>query len=82
MWNKLKAYETGACSNLYGKVLLSGTEAWNQIYGSDRGTDTVFDSYSQFRDHQPASDAEIWLRRMFRDFTQPYWVGFRAGSLF
>ncbi|NCD32465.1 MAG: hypothetical protein EOL87_03505 [Spartobacteria bacterium] len=75
---KLLDYEQGRHSELYSKLLISGTKGFNMLYGADRGTDAVFDSYAQFMAHQPVSDVEQWNRQLHRDAIQPYWS---AGTL-
>ena len=76
--SKLLDYEQERHPELYSKLLISGTKGFNMLYGADRGTDAVFDSYAQFMAHQPVSDVEQWNRQLHRDGIQPYWS---AGTL-
>jgi hypothetical protein len=66
--NKLIQYETGTMpSGFSRKLLLGGYQLWNSYTDSSRPTDSIGDGYSEFQQHTPVSDAEIWCRRCWRD---------------
>ncbi len=62
-------YETNSPLHLASKVLLVGNELWNHYSGNDRPSDGMNDNHDQFFSqlHTVVSDAEMWLRRAFRD---------------
>ncbi len=65
---KLIRYETEwPPAGLPRKLLLDGTQLWTSHTGDERPADLVGDGLSEFRAHSPVSDAEVWLRRMWRD---------------
>jgi len=64
-FNKLVAYETAQPDGFSGRILLAGEKLWTMYSGDSRPSD--------FRDHDPVSDACIWDSRLFRDSIQPHW---------
>ncbi len=70
---KLIAHENGTYAHLENRLFLSGTKGFNFWYGSARSTDLMSDGYAPFRDHQPVSDVEEWVRRLHRNAIQPHW---------
>jgi hypothetical protein len=64
---KLKTYETEGTRKTAGKVFLSGAKIEGNFSGTERGRDMVNDGMSQFQAHSPVSDAETWVRRVYRD---------------
>jgi hypothetical protein len=72
--DKLIDYENNPPSEDFKeKFLILGDELWDHYSGSDRPSDALSDGFSGFRDHSPVSDAEMWLRRLYRDGIQPDW---------
>jgi hypothetical protein len=72
---KLRSYElTTASASIRGKLVMLGDTLWNSYTGDSRPSDAVNDGLLGFRSHSPVSDAEIWLRRLFRDSVQPNWT--------
>ncbi len=61
---KLIVYETAGAQDFSGRLLLTGMFLWNSYSGDSRPTD--------FRDHEPVSDAHIWNNRAYREVIQPY----------
>ncbi|MDD2236140.1 MAG: C25 family cysteine peptidase [Kiritimatiellae bacterium] len=70
---KLAAWENGDFESLENKLLLSGTKGWNLWYGTARSSDYMGDGYTPFRQHQPVSDVEEWVRRVHQNMIQPGW---------
>jgi hypothetical protein len=72
--DKLIDYEKNPPSEDFKeKFLILGDELWDHYTGTDRPSDALNDGFSGFMDHSPVSDAEMWLRRLYRDGIQPDW---------
>jgi hypothetical protein len=52
-----------------GDTLFDGSP----LTGDDRPSDLINDGLSEFEEHSPVSDAEIWQRRKYRDVILPWW---------
>lgn len=81
---KMKDYESEARppESFFGKMMLTGEHLWDTYTGADRPSDLCSDGLSDFQQHDPVSDAEIWMRRMYRDDIKPYWEAFTEYALF
>ena len=71
---KLVAYETATPSGFAGRMLLTGNKLGTRYSGDSRPSD--------FRDHDPVSDAYVWANRTFRDVIQPHWQPTALHQLF
>ncbi len=70
--NKVVEYETNPPLEIAKKFMMTGHKLWDRYSGDDRPTDQVPDGHSQFRQHSPVSDAEMWMRRTYRDYVQAH----------
>lgn len=71
--NKLIRYETGTAPNAFSeRTFLAGDTLWNSYTASSRPSDAIGDGHSEFQQHSPVSDAEIWSRRCWRDRIHAY----------
>ncbi len=82
--NKLISFETNHPTEIDGKLFLGGDLLWDSYTGSNRPSDTMNDGHIAFRDskHSTVSDAEMWVRRMYRDTIQPNWQADEVVCLF
>jgi hypothetical protein len=83
--NKLIAYENNPPAALLDKMMFSGYFLWDTYSGSDRPSDLQNDGHLEFQDanHPTVSDAEMWMRRMFRDRVKAYdWTPSTLGYMF
>lgn len=73
--NKMIAFESTnrPVASYYKKMIIGGVFLWTNYTGSARPTDACNDGHSEFTNHTPVSDAEIWKRRAYRDNIKPYW---------
>ena len=70
---KLVAYERTTPPTVATKMLLCGSKMWDAYANAGRPTDATRDGLPSFLGHAAVSDAEIWLRRLYRDDVQPDW---------
>jgi len=52
------------------KMFIGGAHLWDSYTGGNRPTDSTNDGHLGFQQHDPVSDAEMWSRRMYRDYIQ------------
>jgi hypothetical protein len=74
--DKLINFETnGPSSTFYYKMMFLGDTLFDgsPLTGDDRPSDLINDGLSEFEEHSPVSDAEIWQRRKYRDVILPWW---------
>ncbi|WP_300670964.1 C25 family cysteine peptidase [Desulfoluna sp.] len=82
--DKLTAFETDPQALSRSTMLLTGSKL-NDVYsGEDRPTDLMTDGLLQFREpsDRTVSDAEMWVRRLYRDHIQPLHKPDTLGLLF
>ena len=74
--NKLIDYENNHPDNFDGKLLIGGDLLWNSYSGDDRPSDEMTDGHIAFKDanHGDVSDAEMWMRRMYKNGIQADWT--------
>jgi VCBS repeat-containing protein len=83
--NKLMNYELNPPLSITRKYMTGGCELWNTYTTSARPTDSVNDGLAQFSasNHPKVSDAEVWMRRAYREVVQPSgWVPSQYGTMF
>lgn len=78
--NKIIDFESGLYSDLEDTLLMAGEHLGNTgnnpytpYTGNNRPSDLINDGFSEFREHEPVSDTEMWSRRLYRDGIDPYW---------
>lgn len=66
---KVTAYETALRLDVLPKFMMSGTMLWDSYSGTDRPKDAIPDGHLSFTNdsHLVVSDAEMWIRRAYRD---------------
>ncbi|MCF7848070.1 MAG: hypothetical protein K9M45_04405 [Kiritimatiellales bacterium] len=82
--NKLIDFETNPPYDKLGKFMMGGHKLWNNYFTNDRPSDVMYDGHMAFQDenHPIVSDAEMWMRRAFRDRVQIGWEPDQTGCLF
>lgn len=66
--NKLKDFELNNPPLGFAKrFIMLGDMLWDSYSGAGRPSDACVDGHSEFQQHDPVSDDEIWMRRMVRD---------------
>ncbi len=83
--NKLIAYENNPPSALLDKMMFSGYCLWDTYSGTNRPTDLQNDGHLEFQDanHPTVSDAEMWMRRMYREkIVATGWTASTLGFMF
>ncbi len=82
-FGKLTNFETNPPpSSFYRKMIFLGEELWNSYSGGSRPSDVMDDGCSEFQEHEPVSDAEIWQRRKYKEEILPYWEASTEYGLF
>ncbi|MFO7959195.1 MAG: C25 family cysteine peptidase [Candidatus Brocadiia bacterium] len=72
--NKVGAYESASADGYSDQFLLTGVELWDTYSGDSVPSD--------FSDHEPVSDSDIWLNRLHRETIQPARQPTFLGKLF
>jgi hypothetical protein len=82
--DKLIAFETDPQVLSRSTMLLTGSKKHDVYYGDDRPTDLMADGHLEFRDpnHPFVCDAEMWVRRLYRDHISPLYQPDTLGFLF
>ncbi len=81
---KLIKYEKTPPAGIEKKLMINGAKADSTYSLDNRPTDLMNDGHLAFRDanHPSVSDAEMWMRRLYRDCVQVHgWQASRFGVL-
>ncbi len=64
----------GPDNPILDKMLMGGNQLLTNYTGNARPNDAIGDGLSQFTDHSPVSDAEVWGRRLYHRTIFPDWT--------
>ncbi len=82
-FDKLTQFETNSPpDSFYQKMIFLGVRLGGTYSGSARPIDIMDDGFSEFQEHEPLSDAEIWQRRKYKEEIRPHWVAGTEHAIF